>query len=49
MRSDVTDAIGNVASDIFDTNIWGGGGWEDCVPGNFCFGRLRPPAQDTYL
>ena len=46
MCSDVADADGNVAYDIFDTNMWGGG---DCAPGNFCFGGLRPPAQDTYL
>ena len=25
MRSDVADATGNVAYDIFDTNMWGGG------------------------
>ena len=46
MRSDVADATGNVAYDIVDTNMGGGG---DCAPGNFCFGGLRPPAQDTYL
>ena len=45
MRSDVADATGNVAYDIVDTNMGGG----DCAPGNFCFGGLRPPAQDTYL
>ena len=28
MRSDVADATGNVAYDIFDTNMWGGGGGE---------------------
>ena len=47
MRSDVADATGNVAYDVVDTNMGGGGG--DCAPGNFCFGGLRPPAQDTYL
>ena len=26
MRSDVADATSNVAYDIFDTNMWGGGG-----------------------
>ena len=45
---DVADAAGNVAYDIVDTNMWGGGGG-DCAPGNFCFRGLRPPAQDTYL
>ena len=45
-RFDVADATGNVAL----TPIWGGGGGErDCAPGYFCFGGLRPPAQDTYL
>ena len=47
MRSDVADATSNVAYDIFDTNMWGGGG--DCALGNFCFGGIGPPAQDTYL
>ena len=32
MRSDVADATGNVAYDIFDTNIWGGGGGGETVP-----------------
>ena len=48
MCSDVADAAGNVAYDIFDTNMLGGGGG-DCAPGNFCFGGIGPPAQDTYL
>ena len=48
MHSDVADATGNVTYDIFDTNMWVGGGG-DCAPGNFCFGGLRPPAQYTYL
>ena len=50
MRSDVADATGNVAYDIFDTNMWGGGGgWGDGALGNFCFGGIGSPAQDTYL
>ena len=32
---------------IFLTPTCGGGG--DCALGNFCFGEIRPPAQDTYL
>ena len=34
---------------IFLTPAYGGRGCGDCAPGNFCFGGLRPPAQDTYL
>lgn len=45
MCSDVAVAAGNVAYDIFDTNMWGG-----TVPQSiFVSGGLRPPAQDTYL
>ena len=38
MCSDVAVAAGNVAYDIFDTNMWGG-----TVPQSI-FVRLRPPA-----
>ena len=34
---------------IFLTPTCGGGGGGDGAPGNFCFGGIGPPAQDTYL
>ena len=48
MRSDVADATRDVTYDIVDTNMWGGGGGGWAL-GNFFFGGIRPPAQDTYL
>ena len=40
MRSDVADATGNVAYDVVDTNMGGGGGGRLC-PWQFLFWRAK--------